>query len=735
MTRNNGTVDERLRLDGHSPSVKRLKQNEKRLNQNQFLNLPDIALERIASMLSPRSTLKLMRVNKRFIKACKKRLYRKLIIIQDKDDRYLYKLAKAAKGTIITGKRIKGFFTLHKSLDAAERLEDLSYVNEFIYYREEKSKDQLLDDIVNECWDDVVNNMQNLKSFIAPKLNIKALDSSWDKSHITNLTIEILNSDNKDIGMFDLMLPNLKSLCLSFSEELMDDGTIPNTLLVIIRALRSKEFQENKTLETLEINADFGLQDLNTERHLRDSVKCSTNYPGLFSSYVMGSKSTNNHSRPTYPTPSFSSCVEERNYHENLRRDLNSRDPELEVLIFGKELSARESNFEEPQIHELDKNHPLERIVLEENDRLYQRPPFRSGESDHDYSSYEEKLAEKDMALKLRSIDSFRPGYLKNGSILSFGPVFEIISELINILHREKIILSNVKTLKFSNMLMSAQTFYRADRVPYNVAFDSVFPNFYQIIETLSLNNLFEPNFIKFDKANKSYEFWGGEDAVELHPEAYERTESFLAGFIDSTRQFDNLKKLKFFCIPRKSQIYSPNAEVIFFTPEEEKKMFSYADLFGEFLNQCPQLEELEAVASVEVKLTDFYNIISKAPSKNKLKRLSFISPDMIPSYITKFSNLKVFKKFKHFSDVNNVTNYQNTINKIAAEHFIEAFKTENYEYSALSDYNNKDVEIRFFTNQYNYLFAEQVEEFFKLCPHLEKFKYFGFTFNRWSFK
>ncbi|CCH44188.1 hypothetical protein BN7_3747 [Wickerhamomyces ciferrii] len=690
-------------------------------NKITILDLPDKALELIASNLSQIDTLELQQSNKRFRTACRKRLYHKIVFCEDSGDHFLFKLADAAKYTIVSGKRVAFFFLQHRKLSTTEQSETLDYIQELVYYDHEDLKDDVIKKIMNEFWHDVMNQLHNLKSFIAPRLPLQKL-RLLDTSRITKLSIGIHKVSDESKNLFQLHLPELKSLAINFFyHEKRDIFFDQAALSTLIKALINGDSKVNTKLEVLKINALVGWQDEHTISELKRQENI-LEVTSLFSSYFWGS-ATN--VKLSYRGTDFKACYKEY----------------VSELIDSPDSGA---------------NLPLERIIQEENNEIFQHPMVATSESANtnrddiskdDYPELEDEpymfddqvldyVIEMDRVANVTlKTAGKKPNYSYSRSIheVSF---MEILSDVLNTLFEEKIILPNVKTLNFSNMNLNAETFYRYE-TPAVDAFNFVFPNFYETIERLSLNDLFENPYRKFDNTNRAYFIpYDSEPKFDMKLEVFEKTHMFLSGLIDTQKPFNRLKSLKFFCFPRKSQIHDMdwNDEVIDYSGEELDNMLSYEDMLIQFTPQAPYLEELNIVTSVEFGLKEFYKVILKLPAKNKLERISFISPDMITTYLAKISNVKVFKKFKEYSNLYNITNYQGLINKILIEHFIEAFKVDDYEDSQVLSFKN-DQDALFFASEYIYLFGNEVKEFFKICSKLEKFKFFGFTFDRSSLK
>jgi len=265
----------------------------------------------------------------------------------------------------------------------------------------------------------------------------------------------------------------------------------------------------------------------------------------------------------------------------------------------------------------------------------------------------------------------------------------ECCSELYGLfekLKKENVKFTNIKNLKFSNVRFDTiDTSLEVKNMLQN-CFLYMFPN-YQNIQILELRNVYSVK----DQDNSFI--------------------STLTGKIGSSTR---MKKLIF------SLSYSD---------EDQDQNQESSDILSTFLNKSWFMEELVVFGSLKTRLKHLYRVIFKSKfGKEKIKKLSFTNPYNIIEVCRKILNARIFRKFNKFENLKILDDYYFGCSKKLIEHFIKMTRINDYD---SDDYLLYNSDTEFFKEDFYYVYGREVKKFFKICPNLEQFTYYGYTFLR----
>lgn len=647
---------------------------KKRKNVINILSLPEEALIKIASFLTQEDTLSLLYSNKAFERACKTRLYKKIIICEKYQDHYFFDMCNEKKITILSGwDNILNFFRMFhmksfndSPIDISKCVEDITSYNFLDRGRVDSYKVLSHSDLttilnLRQFWNTVINGFDNLKVLVIPNLPLEKIFCLSPKLRYNLQKISICTEDDGALGSldkYDIKLPSLKVLKLNFGKSL---EKAKSAIDVVLKVITSDQMQ-NSTLEEIELNGLFGQADRHTEHTLRHLN--FTNDINLTSVFVKGF----------------------------------NKGSKWEPYQFVSSISDNEA--------ETDSENEIEGERDEAEDEI-----FRNAQEPHEMDGYDAAATDREsqIAYLLSEIE---------GSDVVFNGLSKTVSGLLYpiLMHLRKksVRFNNIKKLSLSNFEIPRERF--EDEISIQLLVRTIFPNIENHVECLELRNIINTTFHDPYRNNVPY------FQSDIPPSA-------INIFSDSPKQFPRLKKIFCCCGIDDSDIQDILEDV----DRENKYNVCKLQLYElkNLLIKSPSVENIVVYASRHVHLRHFYRLISETPFRDNLKKLTFAKPDHFTQVARKILNARVFKKFNHFRNLKVLDDYYFGCSKKLVEHFIKT--------SRVNDFDDKDSishteDTEFFKEEFEYLFANDVKKFFRVCKNLQEFTYHGYTFERKNF-
>ncbi|CCH46495.1 hypothetical protein BN7_6088 [Wickerhamomyces ciferrii] len=683
-----------------------------------ILSLPDECLRRVTQNLTQEDTLSLLYSNSHFERACKFRLYRNIIICEKYQDHYFYELSKQKKTTILSGwDNIIKFFRMFylnsqkgKNLDLAKYFEEISTYNFLDRGRVDPFKVLSKSDLTNilslrQFWDIAINSFVNLKVFYGPKLPLEKV-FSFKETIVSNLRkLSISIDDFSPLGPledYDINLPHLKNLKINSDRD--SSGTYTprvrldfKTCLVLAKLLIVDGSANNTTLEELEINGSFGSMDRRTEHKLRHANL--TEGTSLTLSYILGFRNATSSVMKEVPSLSTNGLDE---YESDNDKDAADTDEEQEeegereydddiYNDIAAQFSTRNgSGINEYLRESLDFEPPTPEIVGSSHNKL---------------------------GFDLQAYNSL-PG-LRNANFQYFesgitSPRDEFFAVLVDNFVQNGIKLLNLKKLSVANMGFEKEHFLPGSNFLKN--FDELFPNSHKL-ETLDFRQV----------SHALYIFNENEEPLNDNEEAeffQNDVPSFITHLTNSIQAFNNLKKLVLYTYQYQG-LGEPTEYEHGFMGNHCIKLHTQLQAFSA---KTPNLEELVVFGPDKTKLRHFYRILYKSHARKTIKKLTYHQPEIISELCSKILNARIFKKFNKHKNLKMLDDYYFGCSKKIVEHFITTSRVENYCGNELMKYNEDTM---FFKDEFLYLFGDDAKRFFRICPKLEEFTLYGFTFER----
>lgn len=650
-----------------------------------IFSLPDEALVKIASFLTQEDTLSLLYSNKGFERACKIRLYKRIVICEKYQDHYFYDLCKEKRITILSGwDNILAFFRMFymksqaaSSFDASVCVEELVSYNFLDRGRIDAYRYLSNSDLANilqlrQFWSTVVNGFKNLKSFITPKLPLEKVFflSPEIRGKLTKLSINA--EDDSALGSldnYDIELPNLRVLKLNFAEKFESTNKV---LEIIMKIAFGKHETSNSKLEELEFNGCFGRVDRDTEHSLRHlNLTKDINLTSVFASGFECGREL------LHPPPSGTAN--------------GCRGEEDELKTDSEDEEDGEKNDAQDQI--------LEDIVKQYVQNTFLGEPEIFDPKNPSAETYMRSI--NDRSIRFDGLTQHDCKYLRLvlNRMASMGAKFV-----------------NLKKLTLSNFGFSRQDFEGDTSIMRD--FQLIFPNFEDNIEVLEMRNL--NHSILYQNRPPGVNYFENDGAPSL-----------VSSFVDSPKIFPKLRKVFYYCFIDDhdlSTLLGMSSELPPDIPDLNPNKVQLEHL-SRFISKAPLLEEIVVYSSKFLELRHFYRAILRSSHKKQLKKLTYTQPIELRRVARKILNVKVFKRFNSFSNLKFLDDYYFGYSKKLVEHFIKTTRVDNYDDTEDLLLHTEETEL--FKEDFKYLFLDDVKKFFRICPNLQEFTYYGYTFER----
>lgn len=653
--------------------------------------LPLEILQKITQYLSQQDTFTLLTLSSAFTKPCLRRLYKKVRLSEKYQDTYHYKLSKTENSSLISSFPIilKFFRSVYEDCltNGGKPMDSLKYVEELHcfnyldsgeldihrYLTKEDFKNQLR---LRQYWDIFIRQLCSLRVWNLPKLPIEKISYLKDevKAQIRFLGFSLngLNSEEgenneEEYDDFDYLPLEGFDNLNQITINFDNLNIFPSSSLHYLSTLLQGSANN---VEKLEINGNFGKLDRNIEHYLRHfDFSQDVNLKSSFMKGFEVGKLVYKHG--------FGVNEIQRSFNElgdqiltNEQEDGNERNRRLIVVGSGDEQNPRSENNREDSDND-DEDEP----------RRNQRQELDETQPDQYLSPITSNLK----FAKTCHFQQFTSKFCNQGSTL-----WELLD-----------------TLRIMNPMLK---------------FDK--------LRSLSLNNFLfegtERDNLKWEQLSQIVNFQQIEEFKMINVYQSDKDVEKRIRFSDSLTNLKSLTLIHFEHISQGVDLHSSITTPVF--PATVDISTEFPTLCS-LLNSNHKLEKLALFGFGKIfTLRSFIPFLSQFPCSQTLKEIQLILPQDTLTMMRRLVNIHSFKMLSRFGDLTQVDDLSYSCYKSLIEIFNRLLRIEDYHCAS----GNYDVWIDTgFEREMRFLYEEDVNMVWKCCPTLERFVYFGLSFNR----
>ncbi|CCH44913.1 hypothetical protein BN7_4482 [Wickerhamomyces ciferrii] len=708
--------------DASRPPKRPLDQDEEqskhiKRTKTTILSLPNECLRRITRHLSQKDTLSLLYSNSHFERSCKARLYRK-IILSEYPMYDLKELAEKKKITMVSsgimmlsgGKILKFFEMFHNNRKQGVNPDLAKYVEEIITY-EHFEKDPGVSTIysmmsemrfkkyMRNVWNDVLSSFMDLEVFIAPRLPLEKLFqlNNHILSNLQKISICIEGNNTYGISRYNVELPNLKVLklyTLPIDNKVYRSKASIERLLMVAELLISNGSTNNTNLEELELNGSFRSHDMKTRKNFQG---LKDNGSDLMQSYISGFKSA-----------ALGRCQNLKPYYTSNNLDYAS---DNEPFYDRSDDEADEEGENEDDHDEIFDDLVSKYGAMDRRGRSIQKEVYINEAWKFNSDNLKDTLY------------GLRNAYFQYPQFENDIKRSEFLSTFVSALFQKDIKLLNLKKLSIVNMGFT-KSIFQDNNGSFQNELSSVIPNMHKL-EELDIRNVTQDCYI-FDPAFPEDDFpLDDNELLEfLEDTGYPSLMNFFTNHSTVPQIYENLKKLVFFVNP-----YLGYIEEVYIN---ENPYLKFNSQLPDFFQKTPNLEELIIFGPQETRLKHIYRMIKQSPVRMTLKNLTYHETQWISKIYSKILNARIYRKFHKHLNLKILNDYYEACSKKLTNHFLITTTVDSYNPdNEIDKFGKNHKDTLFFKEEFLYLFGKDARRFFKICPQLEEFTLYGFTFQK----